>query len=262
MKRIVFPNRKGGVGKSAILCQLAYYLADLLGLRVLVLDLDHQANASKAIGASGLATVSAILSSRILTERVTGIEDAKFVLVPGDELLTKLEKRAADHNQFAGNLQAFFQAVDGKFDVCLTDTNPTPDVRMMVSLVLATYVLSPVQLNQEAIDGIAGLTADIKKVKMALNNDLIFMGILPNLVEAKPFQKANFAQVAEHYANLLIRLNQGGFALIKARTAIAEAQAAGVPVWKLGKTSAVECWRELKPVFDQIAANIGVKSNA
>ena len=50
-----------------------------------------------------------------------------------------------------------------------------------------------------------------------------------------------------------------GFAAIKKTTAIPEAQAVGLPVWKLGKTSAREAWAQMKPVFVKIATQMGVE---
>jgi chromosome partitioning protein len=259
MKIITLPNRKGGVGKSAILCQFAYYLRIVLGLRVLVVDLDHQSNASAAIKLSGLATVSATLASKLMTERTTAIEKANFVLVVGDEPLLTLERQADKRNAIATNLHAFLRAVGEQFDVCLIDTNPNPDIRLTAALVVSGYVLSPVELNQEALDGIGALYSDVNKVKAALNPNLKFIGILPNLVEPTPFQAANFKQLAEKFSALLIRMKGGGFAKIKTRTAIAEAQAGGLPVWQVKKTSAADCWRELKPVFETIADAMEVR---
>ena len=95
MKTLVLANQKGGVGKSAVAVQFAYYLADVLKKRVLVIDFDHQRNTSKAIRTGGLATVSAITSSRLLTSKTdaASIEHADFVLVPGDAELIKMEKQ-------------------------------------------------------------------------------------------------------------------------------------------------------------------------
>lgn len=258
MKTLVLANQKGGVGKSAIGCQYAYFLHDVLQKRVLVIDLDHQANTSKAIRNSGMATVSAITGSRVLTEKHTAVEDAEFVLIPADAELIKMEKQPDKHNNFASNLHTFLKSVADKFDVCVIDTNPNPDIRMTAALVAAGFVLSPIQLNQEALDGIGALRNDVAKIKQAINPNLHLIGILPNLVESTPFQKANFKQLSEHFGNLMIRLENGQMAAIQTRTAVAEAQAAGKPIWKLGKTSARDAWVQIKPVFDKVTAVMGV----
>jgi chromosome partitioning protein len=262
MKTLVLANQKGGVGKSAIVVQMAYFLHLLLKLRVLVIDLDHQRNTTKAIRTGKLATISQIPASTILLKKVGGVEDAAFVLLAGDNTeLLKMEKRAESHNIFASNLQAFLKSVDGDFDVCLIDTNPNPDIRQLAALVVSNFVLSPIQLNQEAIDGIGDLlnhdNIGIRKIQATINPTLQLIGILPNLVEPTPFQRDNFRELSTHFAKLLIPMS-AGFAAIKKSTAVPEAQAAGVPIWKLGKTSGREAWTQIKPVFEKIATTMGV----
>jgi chromosome partitioning protein len=263
MKTLTLANQKGGVGKSAVAVQIAYFFHLLMKKRVLVIDLDHQRNTSKAITAGTLATVSQIEASRLLSVKVGGVENAEFVLVPGDNAqLLRMEKQADMHNSFATNLQSFLQAVDGDFDVCIIDTNPNPDIRMLSALVVSDFVLSPVQLNQEAIDGIGDLlnheNIGIRKIQATINPKLHMIGILPNLVEPTNFQRENFRDLSTHFAKLLIPLGSG-FAAIKKTTAIPESQAVGLPVWKLPKTSGREAWAQIKPVFEKIASTMGVK---
>jgi len=264
MKTLVLANQKGGVGKSAVAVQFAYYLADILKKRVLVIDFDHQRNTTKALRLGGLATVTATTSSHLLTTqtRAAIIDDASFVVVPGDPELLKMEKRAAEHNNFANHLYGFLQEIAARFDVCIIDTNPNPDIRQLASLVCADFVLSPIQLNQEAIDGIGDLlnheNIGIRKIQAAINKKLVLLGILPNIVEPTPFQRENMAQLAGVFAKLLIPLGPG-FAAIKKTTAIPEAQATGAPIWKIGKSSAREAWAAIRPVFGKIATQMGVE---
>lgn len=255
MKTLTLANQKGGVGKSAVAVQFAFFLHELLKKRVLVIDLDHQRNTSKAIKESGLAIISPITSNDILEGAKLGIE-GDFVLVPGSTELIKKEKQASEHNRFATNLLAFLKAVN--YDVCIIDTNPNPDIRQLAALVVSDYVLSPIQLNQEAIDGIGDLlnhdSMGVRKIQATINKKLNLLGIIPNLVEPTPFQRENFSALAASFSALLIPMDKGGFAAIKKTTAIPEAQAAGLPVWKIGKTSAREAWaQQIKPVFEKIA---------
>ena len=159
-------------------------------------------------------------------------------------------------------MNEFLKAVDDQFDVCIIDTNPNPDIRQLASLVVSDFVLSPIQLNQEAIDGIGDLlnhdTVGIRKIKATINPKLELIGLLPNLVEPTPFQRENLKDLSTHYSKLLIPLDGGGFAAIKKTTAIPEAQALGLPVWKLGKTTGRTAWKHIKPTFEKIASIMGV----
>jgi chromosome partitioning protein len=152
--------------------------------------------------------------------------------------------------------------VKDQFDVCLIDTNPNPDIRQLAALVVSDFVLSPLQLNQEAIDGIGQLLNNerlgLRRIKAKINPKLELIGILPNMVEPTPFQRDNFRELSSQFAKLLIPLEGGGFAAIKKTTAAPEAQAAGLPVWKLNKTSAREAWAQMKPIFEKISTIMGV----
>lgn len=257
MKKLVLANQKGGVGKSAIVTQLAYYFSEL-GLRVLVIDIDHQGNSSKAIAKSGLATVSKLTSEMLLLKKVDAVEKQPFVLIPASNELKKLEKQGELHNTYANNLKAFFDSVNDQFDICIIDTNPNPDIRLISALVTSDFVLSPIQLNQEALDGIGALKRDITAIQQKINKNLVFIGILPNIVEPTPFQRENFAQLSAHYSDLMIRLDNGTIAAIQKRSAIAEAQANCQPFWKIAKSTGRSTWTEVKPVFEQIKKVMGV----
>jgi chromosome partitioning protein len=277
MKKMAFANQKGGVGKSAIAVQLAHYFALVLKKRVLFLDLDHQKNATKPLIKSGYASVASFTATQLLTGESGPLPSANFVIIQGDAELSALERQPEKHNAIANNLKAFLDSVSDQFDVCIIDTNPNPDIRYAAALVTSDYLLSPIELNQEALDGIGSLLNHARygyrKIKAAVNPGLELIGILPNKVEATQFHKANFEQLATHYSQLLIptQTGNGGFAFIQSRTAIPEAQAEGVPIWQLrqavpkedeGKvdpasmpvrTAARDAWRAIKPVFDAIA---------
>ena len=252
MKKVVASNQKGGVGKSAIICQYAHYL-NSLGLRVLVIDLDHQKNTTKALITGGAVTVANVSAFDMLTKEDQTISNPEaFTLVQATPELTAIEKNGTLHNSFATNYQKFIKSVDSLFDVCLIDTNPNPDIRQVASLIVSDYVLSPIQLNQEAIDGIGGLLKQIQAINQKLNPNLKLIGILPNIVEPTPFQKDNLKAIVQHFSKYLIKNSDGSYAFVKKTTAIAEAQAQGIPTNKLGKTSGFTVWAELKTVFESI----------
>jgi len=178
---------------------------------------------------------------------------ASMVVVPSHRDLIGLERQPAMHTPFARNLRAFLAAMDHQFDVCVIDTNPNPDIRMIAALASADFVLSPVEMTQEAMDGLAALLnherVGLRKIKAVLNPKLRLIGLLPSIVEATPFQKANFIQVIRQYQSLLIPLSDrlGDIASVPKRTAIAEAQAEGALLWEVRKTAARDAWKEIEP---------------
>ena len=264
MKTLTLANQKGGVGKSAVATQFAYYL-NQCGLRVLIIDLDHQRNTTAPLVLSGKVQATAFTASALLTTGGADIPAGNFVLVPGDDNLSGLERHADKHNDYVNHLHTFLADHADRFDCCIIDINPNPDVRYAAALVVSDYLISPIQLNQEAISGIGALLTHPRygyhKIKSVINKKLSLLGLLPNMVEATPFQRDNFKQLAESYAKLLIELDgkNGRYAFIPKRSAIAEAQAAGQPLFDLKKTAAREAWTEIKPVFDTIIKRMALE---
>ena len=258
MKTLVLCNQKGGVGKSAVATLLAHHLAQQ-GRRVLAIDLDHQGNFTKPLRLSGRAAISSVASDALLTGTPPALPAKAVVLVPGDRALLGLERQPALHTPFARNFRAFLAAVDAAFDACVIDTNPNPDIRVIAALASADFVLSPIQLNQEAMDGVSGLLnhdrVGLRKIKAVLNPKLALIGLLPTMVEPTPFQRANFIQIVQQYHSLMIRIGDGpgAFASIPRRSCIAEAQAEGAVLWEMKKTAARDAWREIEPSFARLA---------
>jgi chromosome partitioning protein len=269
MKTLVLANQKGGVGKSAVATLLTHYLAQQ-GQRVLAVDLDHQGNFSKPVRLSGKADVLGVSADTLLTEpgdvSVAALRASPssrpVIVVPSSSGLMTLERQRELHNDFGTNLRNFLRGVSADaqlgFDVCVIDTNPNPDIRLISALASADFVLSPIQLNQEALDGVAALLnhqrVGLRKIKVVLNPTLNFIGLLPTLVEATPFQKANYLGLIARYQLLMIPLSPktGHFACIPKRSVIAEAQASGEVMWTLKKTAARDTWNEIAPSLARI----------
>jgi chromosome partitioning protein len=281
--RLSFVNQKGGVGKTAMLCQFAFYLAIKRGLRVLVIELDKQHHASDTLKlyADVAAAENAkpnkspipdlrtakIRASQIFSEahiqEDLGVGDASFVLVEGDVGLMGLERQPERHDDFGNHFNDFLLSCTGRFDAVLIDLNPNPDIRMMAALYVSNYVLSPVEALQESLNGIGDLLETIREIKLQ-NPDLIHLGLLPNKVRAvEPLQKDNLNALRELFPEQLIKLKKkdgkGYYGSIGHRTAISLAQQEGKPVWMIDSSTADKCWRnELEPVFSAIADRMGV----
>jgi chromosome partitioning protein len=276
-------NEKGGVGKTTVTCLLGQYLASQ-SWPTLLIELDHQMNIKRSLGRGASAVLAEFTSVDVLEGRAGTLPAGDLVLVPGHADLIGLERQTARHNEFANALNVFLQRARQRFAVCLIDTNPNPDVRYVVALAVADWLLSPMELNQEAIDGIGALLHDPRhgyhRIREVLNPKLQLIGILPNMVEATAFQRANLRQLVQQHPGLLIPLMRDGapgFAYLPNRTAVAEAQAAGVPLWQLrqavpdhiaGKvastamplrSAARDAWREIRPSLDAIIARMGLE---
>jgi len=283
MRVLAACNQKGGVGKTFVACQLSFYTAGL-GLPTLLLEFDHQGNASNSLRRGGHAVMAGFSMLDVFEGRWQALPDGPLVVVPAELGLSALERQPENHNRYVNALQQFLHEAASRFALCVMDTNPSPDVRYGAALVTADSLLSPIELNQEAIEGIGALLHrgrySYQRVRERLNPRLELLGILPNKVEATLFQRANLQQLVRQYPGLLIPVQRGedaGYAYVPTRTAVAEAQAAGVPLWQLRaagpaqqegrgpvaapplRSAAREAWREIRPSFEAIVARLGLE---
>ena len=261
MKRLTVMNEKGGVGKSFIVSQLAFYCALKRNLRVVVFDLDQQCNSSSCLENSGLCTVSSVTTSQILEKGVSVSERVPFLLVKGDFGLSDLECQGRDaHNLFIANLEKVLNELDAEYDLAIFDTNPNPDVRAIGTLCIATHVVSPIQLNKEALDGVYDLFNQIESVRAEINPNLDFIGLVPNLVENKPFQRENFKELVRNAGEAIVKNIFDQYTMIPNRSAFAESQAQCRPVWTGEKSSAKVAWNDCKRALEAIVIRMDFSS--
>jgi chromosome partitioning protein len=270
MKTLLVATQKGGVGKSAVLCQFAHYLHFQLCLRVLVIDLDDQGNSSRSLERAQKATAMGITASTIfMNDDVQIATDLlPFSVVKADEVLRRLVEQPDEFPRYQANLRRFLDVVAHSIDVCLIDCAPTADLRTVYAQSIADFMLSPIQLSQEAVEGVAETIngrRGVRRIQATLNPALQFIGILPNMVEQTPVQQTNGREVAARFATYLIPdpAVPGRVLTIPRRSSIAEAQAGGLPLWELGrtKTAARDAWREVLPCFEAIGARMQLETD-
>jgi chromosome partitioning protein len=263
MKTLVLANQKGGVGKSAVASLLTYYFLEC-GQRVLAIDLDHQGNFTRPITSSKRGVVAPYGAERLLLGSADALPKERFVIVPAGDGLLLLERKEGMHTPYARAFRAFLQHVDADFDVCVVDTHPSPDIRLISAIASADFVLSPMQLNQESLDGVRALLlhprVGILKIKALLNQKLHFIGLLPTMTEATNQQRSVLRLLLDRHLNLMIRLNADNqLARIPKRTAIQEAQAEGLVLWEVKKQISRDAWTEIKPTIEHIASVVMTK---
>lgn len=277
MKILTVANEKGGVGKTFFSTQFAFYCALKYRLRVAVIDLDQQANASRCLALKGLAVKAEVRAADLLlgTAEVGHFTD-RFVYFEADDRLSMLEKQGDEmHGVFVENLLKALSQLESSFDLVIIDTNPNPDIRSNAGLLVCTHLVSPIQLTKEPIDGISRLFDRLTSIS-TLNSNLPdgIIGMLPNQVEAGAFQVQNGKMLIEAYGKLLIPVTEvkpqfykdvngkigamkaeddsfllnevKSYAAIKRRSAVAEAQALGCPLWEMPN---LQSWHEIKRVF-------------
>lgn len=274
MKTLLITLQKGGVGKSATTTQYARYLRNL-GLRVLVIELDDQRNASNALsrGLNPFSTMG-ITSSEMLNGGVATPDGSGQQFLVADSPVKRIPAAEAEkYSSCASNLLKFVESMDGHFDICLIDTPPADSILVTMPLMVADFVLSPIELAQECIEGMTNtLTGErgVMKIKLIREQQkmkpLTFLGFLPNLVEKNARQKRALEEVLKdpRLARFFAKDGAGKAMLIPKREAIAKAQEEGKALFEMVResSSARQAWSEVSPVFQELTDQMGLVATA
>jgi chromosome partitioning protein len=206
---ITIANQKGGVGKTTSTVNLAVAFA-LHGLRVLVIDLDPQGNASTGLGvehSSGTPSVYEVLvEGASLAETAVPVEQAPGLwCVPatidlaGAEI--ELVSVVARENRLRSAIAAYRQEVD----YILVDCPPSLGLLTVNALVAGDEVLIPIQCEYYALEGLGQLLQNIDLIKSHLNGGLQVSTILLTMYDGRTKLADQVAQeVRSHFGELVL----------------------------------------------------------
>ncbi len=203
---ITISNQKGGVGKTTTAVNLAAALARK-GMRVLVIDLDPQGNASTALGVEhhnqvlgsyevlvqGLPMADAVksspehenLSCLPATINLAGAE-IEMVEVSGRELVLR------------NALNAYLSTVE-RIDYVFIDSPPSLGLLTVNALSAATEVLVPIQCEYYALEGVTQLVSNIERIKRGLNPKLVVSSILLTMFDNRTNLSTDVAQEVRRF---------------------------------------------------------------
>ena len=249
LKTLVVSNQKGGVGKTMLAVHAAWFLAES-GARVLFLDLDPQANASYTLAGAHQAGPS----SGLFFGSPPQIAPAGGItLFAGDSGLDQVDSALA---AAVLSFRAAVGALSPGFDYCVIDTPPTWSGRNYAALMVATTLVSPIDLETYALQGVKQLWAQKAAVEKAARRGrpIDFLGLLPSrFVSNSPRQRANLqALLTAQGPQLLVP----GHAVLTQRQGYAEALDLKTPVWTIRKSAAQDAGREIRVVLDTIKARL------
>lgn len=180
--KICIINLKGGVGKSVTAINLADCFARR-GRRVLVVDLDKQANTTKYYNRLDYqaANVGDVLTGKAsIPMAMRGTDEKNVTLIPANmSLLNANREIMLDtlHPQ-QSRLRDALEDVEGLFDVVLMDCPPDLDMGAINALCAADWVLIPVDCDEWAADGLEIVTEQIDSVRQYYNPGLKMLGVL------------------------------------------------------------------------------------
>jgi chromosome partitioning protein len=176
-------NQKGGVGKTTSVINLGTALA-LAGQRVLLVDLDPQANLTSGVGKKGESTPAGTIYQALTTDVqdaspfVLETRVANMSLMPADRNLTGAEVELVLLPHREHRLRSILTSVRDGFEYVFIDTPPSLGLLTLNALVAADAVVIPLNCEYFALEGLADLVATLRRVRATLNPALDIAGVL------------------------------------------------------------------------------------
>src|SRR6266700_3449327 len=205
MRIVALANQKGGVGKTTTAVNLGSALAEL-GHRILLIDLDPQANATSSFGLQGIEETSLyepLLGGVSITERIFPTQRDALFIVPAHLDLAGAEveiARMPNHLTRLAETLKPFQA-DETFDFVLLDCPPSLEIMMSKALAAADELLTPIQCEYFALEGLVKIVRLIERVRdSGANKRLELGGIVMTMYDGRTnLSEQVVAEVRRHF---------------------------------------------------------------
>lgn len=227
MRTISIANQKGGVGKTTTVINLATALA-AMDLRVLVVDMDPQGNASTGLG---FLKRSDVLGSYHVLRGDSAFEDSvKKTSIPGLDILcgskylSGFEIEASNVTGKECCLKTALQS-GSSYDYILIDCPPSLNLLTINALVASNSVIIPLQCEYYALEGLSQIVETVQFVKKKANKDLFLQGIVLTMYDPRSALCLDVEKdVRKHFEEIVYRTN------IPRNIRVSEAPSYGKPV--------------------------------